>query len=289
MSLFPEDRAPPPGIAHPIRIKLDRLTLRHPRQRGGCWLALELWNQLGLDAFWAPRLAESRKGTSWLQVLKTLTCYRLLDPGSEWRLHREWFGNSAMGGLLGDDEAVAAKNTLYRCLDRLLEHKDDLFSYLRTQWSGRFNASYDVLLYDLTSTYFECEAPEDSKLRRFGYSRDKRPDCVQVVAALIVTPEGFPVAHEVMPGNTSDKTALPAFLRHIERRYGRRNRLWIMDRGIPTETALEQMRKEGASYPVGRPGVASPNSSASSSDNPGRRCRHGSRSNWPGKGKTSTC
>jgi len=253
MSLFPEDRAPPPGIAHPIRLRLDRMTLRHPRQWGGCWLALELWNQLGLDGFWAPRLADSRKGTSWLQVLKTLTCYRLLDPGSEWRLHREWFRASAMGDLLREDDAVAAKNTLYRCLDRLLEHKDELFSHFKAQWSGLFNASYDVLLYDLTSTYFECEAPEDSKLRRFGYSRDKRPDCVQVVVALIVTPEGFPVAYEVMPGNTSDKTTLPAFLRRIEHRHGRRNRLWIMDRGIPTEAALEQMRREGASYLVGTP------------------------------------
>jgi len=251
LSLFPEDRAPPPDIAHPIGIQLDRMSLRRPRQWGGCWLALELWNQLGLDGFWTPRLGESRKGTPWLQVLKTLVCYRLLDPGSEWRLHRDWFGKSAMGDLLGEDESVSAKNTLYRCLDRLVEHKDD--SHLKAQWSGLFNASYDILLYDLTSTYFECDPPEDSTLRRFGYSRDKRPDCVQVVVALIVTPEGFPVAYEVMPGNTSDKTTLPTFLDRIERRYGRRNRLWIMDRGIPTEPALERMRAEGASYLVGTP------------------------------------
>jgi transposase len=254
MSLFPEDRTPPPDVSHPVQIRLSQMTLRHPRQWGGCWLALELWNQLGLDAFWTSRLPVSRNGTEWLHVLKTLVSYRLLDPGSEWRLHRDWFKNSAMSDLLGEDDSVAAKNTLYRCLDKLCEHKTDLFSFLKTQWSLLFNATYDVLLYDLTSAYFECDVPEETAgLRRFGYSRDKRPDCVQVVIALIVTPEGFPVAYEVMPGNTSDKTTLSDFLKKIESQYGKRNRLWIMDRGIPTEEALEQMRAEGASYLVGTP------------------------------------
>jgi len=254
MSLFPEDRTPPPDVSNPIQIRLSQMTLRHPREWGGCWLAMELWNQLGLDSFWSPRLPDSRKGTGWLNVLKTLVGYRLLDPGSEWRLHRDWFKNSAMGDLLSEDDSVAAKDTLYRCLDKLCTHKADLFSFLKDQWSLLFDASYDVLLYDLTSTYFECDPPETADgLKRFGYSRDKRPDCVQVVIALIVTPEGFPVAYEVMPGNTSDKTTLPEFLRKIEAQYGKMNRLWIMDRGIPTEEALEQMRAEGASYLVGTP------------------------------------
>ena len=254
MSLFPEDRIPPPEVTNPVRIQLNRMTLRRPRQWGGCWLAMELWNQLGLDAFLGARLLDSRKGTIWLHVLKTLVSYRLLDPGSEWRLHRDWFKNSAMADLLGEDDSVVAKDTLYRCLDKLCKHKNEMFIFLKERWSLLFNASYDVLLYDLTSTYFECDPPEEgSALRRFGYSRDKRPDCVQVVIALIVTPEGFPVAYEVMPGNTSDKTTLPDFLRKIERQYGKRNRLWIMDRGIPTEASLEQMRAEGASYLVGTP------------------------------------
>ncbi len=253
MSLFPEDRTPPPEIANPVQIRLSQMTLRHPRQWGGCWLAMELWSQLGLDSFWTPRLLDSRKGTNWLNVLKTLVTYRLLDPGSEWRLHRDWFKTSAMADLLDEDDSVAAKDTLYRCLDKLCEHKNDLFSFLKTQWGLLFHASYDILLYDLTSTYFECDVPENEGLRKFGYSRDKRSDCVQVVIALIVTPEGFPVAYEVMPGNTSDKTTLPEFLRKVEAQYGKMNRLWIMDRGIPTEAALEQMRKEGASYLVGTP------------------------------------
>ena len=254
MSLFPEDRTPPPEVPNPVQIRLNQMTLRHPRQWGGCWLALELWNQLELDTFWSARLSDSRKGTAWLNVLKTLVSYRLLDPGSEWRLHRDWFTNSAMADLLGEDDSIATKDTLYRCLDKLCDHKNELFSFLKTRWNELFNASYDVLLYDLTSTYFECDAPEERDgLRRFGYSRDKRSDCVQVVIALIVTPEGFPVAYEVMPGNTSDKTTLPEFLCKIEAQYGKMNRLWIMDRGIPTEEALEQMRQEGASYLVGTP------------------------------------
>jgi len=254
MSLFPDDRTPPADVCNPIQIRLNRMTLHRPRQWGGCWLAMELWNQLGLDGFWAPRLPDSRKGTGWLNVLKTLVSYRLLDPGSEWRLHRDWFKNSAMADLLSEDDSIAAKNTLYRCLDKLCRHKTELFSFLKERWGLLFNASYDVLLYDLTSTYFECDPPKPADgLRRFGYSRDKRSDCVQVVIALIVTPEGFPVAYEVMPGNTSDKTTLPDFLRKIENQYGKRNRLWIMDRGIPTEEALAQMRAQGASYLVGTP------------------------------------
>ena len=254
MSLFPEDRTPPPEACNPVQIRLNQMTLHAPRQWGGCWLAMELWNQLGLDGFWTGRLPASRKSTTWLNVLKTLVTYRLLDPGSEWRLHRHWFKNSAMKDLLGEDDSVAAKNTLYRCLDKLCAHRQELFCFLKTQWSLLFNASYDVLLYDLTSTYFECDVPEAAGgLRRFGYSRDKRSDCVQVVIALIVTPEGFPVAYEVMPGHTSEKTTLPDFLRKIETHYGKMNRLWIMDRGIPTEEALEQMRREKASYLVGTP------------------------------------
>lgn len=254
MSLFSEDRTPPPDISNPVHIRLNQMTLPHPRQWGGCWLATELWHQLELDTFWKQHLAASRKGTKWLNVLKTLVSYRLLDPGSEWRLHRDWFKNTAMADLLDADHSVAAKDTLYRCLDKLLEHKEDLFSFLKERWSLMFNASYDILLYDLTSTYFESKPPENADaLRRFGYSRDKRSDCVQVVIALIITPEGFPIAYEVMPGNTSDKSTLPHFLEQIERQYGKRNRLWIMDRGIPTEEALGRMRREEASYLVGTP------------------------------------
>jgi len=174
-------------------------------------------------------------------VLKTLVAYRLIDPGSEWRLHRQWFERSAMADLPGEGFDLAAKDTLYRCLDKLLAHKADLFSFLQQRWQTLFGAKFDVLLYDLTGTCFECDVPAPGK-RRFGYSRDKRSDCVQVVIALIVTPDGFPLAYEVMPGNTSDKTTLRDFINKIEAQYGKVGRTWLMDRGIPTEEVLAEMR-----------------------------------------------
>lgn len=253
--LFPSDRQPPKEVAH-VQIRMDRLQLRRPRQWGACWLALELWKQLDLDAFWAPRLPASREGTRWLNVLKTLVTYRLIDPGSEFRLHRLWYDRTAMADLLGEDFRPAAKENLYRCLDKLLAHREELFHQLVPRWRDLFGARFEVLLYDLTSTYFEVDPPDpQTSKRRHGYSRDKRPDCVQVVIALVVTPEGFPLAYEVLPGNTQDRQTLAGFLKRIEDRYGRAERIWIMDRGVPTEDTLEQMRQSDppVRYLVGTP------------------------------------
>jgi transposase len=254
VALFPEDRSAPALECDVVHVRLSGLRLRRPRQWGACWLACELWNQLRLDDFWSPRLPNSREGTSWLNVLKTLVAYRLIDPGSEWRLHRQWFEQSAMADLLGEDFNLVAKDNLYRCLDKLLAHKTELFSFLQQKWKALFDAKFDVLLYDLTSTYFECDVPEAGN-RRFGYSRDKRSDCVQVVIALIVTPDGFPLAYEVMPGNTSDKTTLRDFIKRIEAQYGKVGRTWLMDRGIPTEAVLAEMRASETPmhYLVGTP------------------------------------
>ena len=255
LCLFPADREPPSSIAH-VQIRMDKLELRRPRQWGACWLALELWAKLRLDEFWAPRLPASREGTRWLNVLKTLVAYRLIDPGSEFRLHRLWYDRTAMADLLGDDFRPAAKENLYRCLDKLLAHRDDLFDHLVPRWKDLFGARFEVLLYDLTSTYFEIDPPDPAaSKRRHGYSRDKRSDCVQVVIALVVTPEGFPLAYEVLPGNTQDKQTLRDFLRHIETRYGKAERVWIMDRGVPTEETLAEMRQSDppVHYLVGTP------------------------------------
>jgi transposase len=253
VALFPAGSMPADDV-DAIGVRLSELRVERPRQWGACWLALDLWQQLELDSFWRSRLRPSREGTPWLKVLKTLVAYRLIDPGSEWKLHRQWFDASAMADLLDSDFALAEKNTLYRCLDRLVEHKDELFKFLKRRWGELFGAKFDVLLYDLTSTYFETDVergPED--LRQFGYSRDKRGDCRQVVIALIVTPEGFPLSYEVLAGNTADSTTLSEFLDRIEQRYGRANRIWVMDRGIPTEDSLAKMRAMGASYLVGTP------------------------------------
>lgn len=254
IALFPEDRLPPVLDCDVVQVRLGGLRLRRPRQWGGCWLACHLWDKLELDAFFSPRLPPSREGTRWLNVLKTLVTYQLIDAGSEWRLHRQWYEQSAMGDLLGEDFGLAQKDNLYRCLDKLLAHKADLFSFLQQRWKTLFDAKFEVLLYDLTSTYFECDPPEAGK-RRHGYSRDKRPDCVQVVIALIVTPDGLPLAYEVMAGNTSDKTTLRAFLARIEAQYGKAGRTWVMDRGVPTEAVLAQMRaaETPTHYLVGTP------------------------------------
>jgi transposase len=258
VALFAAERAiEAEADEHIVRVRLSQMQLRRPREWGACWLACHVYQELGLDRFWAERLPPSRKGTRWDLILQTLCAYRLIDPGSEWRLHREWFERSAIGELLGADFAALAEiHKLYECHDRILEHKSALFDHLAGRWRDLFNASFEVVLYDLTSSYFESDPPwAEGDKRRFGYSRDKRPDCVQVVIALIVTPEGFPLAYEVLAGNTSDKTTLKAFLEKIEKQYGKARRIWLMDRGIPTEETLAQMRQSDPPvlYLVGTP------------------------------------
>jgi hypothetical protein len=249
IALFPEDRLPAIPDDAVVQIRLRELTVRRPRQWGACWLACHLWAELGLHTFWAEHLPPSRKGTRWDLILTALTAYRLLDPGSEWRFHREWYLQSAMPDLLGAGYELAEIHKLYRCLDHLLPQKRALFAHLTARWRDLFNLTYEVLLYDLTSTYFESDPPDDPRdKRRFGYSRDKRGDCVQLVIALIITPEGFPLAYEVLAGNVTDNRTLRLFLRQIERRYGKAERIWLMDRGIPTEATLDQMR--GSTPPV---------------------------------------
>lgn len=257
VALFPEDRVVETADAEIVRIKLSELQLRRPRQWGACWLACQLYEELQLDGFWAERLPPSRKGTRWDLVLETLCAYRLIDPGSEWRLHRQWFESSAMSDLLSADFGdLAEAHKLYACHDLILEHKKELFDHLTERWKDLFNAKFDILLYDLTSTYFESDPPfPEGDKRKYGYSRDKRSDCVQVVIALVVTPEGFPLAYEVMAGNTSDKSTLKTFLEKIEKQYGKAQRIWVMDRGIPTEQTLRQMRQSDPPvlYLVGTP------------------------------------
>ena len=256
MALFPEDRPVEIDDRDVVKIRLNEVKLRRPRQWGACWLACTLYEQLGLDIFWAERLPPSRKGTRWDLIAQALCCYRLLDPGSEWRLHRHWYETSAMPDLLGAGFELVEIHKLYACLDQLLTHKQVLFDHLTTRWKDLFNATFDVLLYDLTSTYFESDPPfAEQDKRQYGYSRDKRSDCVQVVIALIVTPEGFPLAYEVMAGNTADNTTLKGFLKKIEEQYGKAERIWVMDRGIPTEEVLQEMRMSDppVSYLVGTP------------------------------------
>ncbi|HUU22687.1 MAG TPA: IS1634 family transposase [Phycisphaerae bacterium] len=252
LALFPDDRPIPPDAVNALQIRLSEMKLLRPRRFGDCWLGCWLWQHLELDRFWRKRFQDARGEVPWEKVLQLLAVHRLIAPGSEYRLHRQWFLHSAMDELLGVDFQAAAKDRLYRCLDRLLAHKDDLFRHLRQRWQDLFAAEFDVLLYDLTSTYFEGLCRENPKARH-GYSRDGRGDCRQVVIALIVTPQGFPLAYEVLPGNTVDNTTLREFLRKIEARYGKARRIWIMDRGVPCEATLAEMRQAETDYLVGTP------------------------------------
>ena len=254
LSLFPDDREIPADAVDSLQVKVSGLELRRPRVFGSCWLGCELWRQLGLHEFWDTRLAGSREEVAWEKVLQLLVVNRLLDPGSEFRVHRQWYLSTAMDALLGTDFAVAEKDRLYRCLDRVLEHKQELFLWLRQKWADLFQADFEVLLYDLTSTYFEG-AMEQNPKAKYGHSRDKRTDCLQVVIALVITSDGFPLAYEVMDGNTSDRATLRGFLDKIEKTYGKAKRMWVMDLGIPSEEILREMRDPAREifYLVGTP------------------------------------
>jgi hypothetical protein len=252
--LFAEDRDIPPEVLNGLQVKLSELTLQHPRVFGDCWLGCRLWDELQLGAFWRERLPEGKAEVPWFKVLELLTVRQLVAPGSKWHLHRQWFVSSAMDQLLEEDFAVAAKNRLYECLDRIDSHRAALFTHLQARWKDLFGATYDLLLYDLTSSYFEGEMEQAPKAKH-GYSRDKRPDCRQVVIAVVLSAEGFPLAYEIMPGNTSDRTTLKLFLQKVQAQYGQARRIWIMDRGIPIEKTLSEMRQSDPpiGYLVGTP------------------------------------
>ena len=237
--LIPPHPEPKRETSTSVRIRLSKMTVENIREWGACWLGLYLWDLVGLDEFWTSRLLPSSHGTDWLAVFKAIVLYRLTDPGSEWRMHREWYDRTAVRDLLGDG-AFTPKSTLYSCLDRLVAHKDGMFEFLRDRWAGLFASDCRVILYDLTSTYFEVDGTkaEKSDLLRHGYSRDRRGDCLQVVIALVLTPDGLPLAYEVMPGNTSDKGTQVQFVERLVKKYGRGGKLdslWLMDRGVPTE------------------------------------------------------
>jgi transposase len=244
--------AAPPDAPDVCEVILSSLAVRHPRQFGACWLGSRLWQELGLDQFFAEALQDRRGPVAWSKVLELLAVNRLCDPQSELGIHQRWFGTTAMDTILGTDDAVAAKDRLYRALDKALEHKEALETHLGKRWRDLFGARYDLLLYDLTSTYFEGQAGEASKAA-FGYSRDHRPDCRQLLLALVVTEEGFPLSYEVFEGNRADVTTLEEILDSVERKHGSLGRVWVFDRGIVSEENLELLRRRGACYLVATP------------------------------------
>jgi transposase len=253
MRLFTDRDGQLPVAAEDVaEVILSSLVVRRPRRFGDCWIGCKLWEELGLRAFWDRALEEQRGEVPWAKVVELLVVNRLCDPRSELFIHEKWFPQTAMDLLLDSDAAVAEKDRLYRALDRMVVHKDGLERHLGDKWRDFFGARFDVLLYDLTSTYFEGNAEEVEKAAR-GYSRDHRPDCAQLVIALVVTPEGFPLTYEVFDGDRADVTTLEAMLDQVEGKHGRARRIWVFDRGIVSEANLQSLRERGGQYIVGTP------------------------------------
>jgi transposase len=252
LRLFTDREGQAPAADDVAEVILSSLVVRRPRRFGECWIGCKLWEDLGLRAFWDQALGEQRGQVPWAKVVELLVVNRLCAPRSELSVHERWFAQTAMDLLLGADASVAEKDRLYRALDRMVVHKEALEKHLAGKWCDLFGATFDVLLYDLTSTYFEGQSIEVDKARR-GYSRDHRPDCLQILLAVVVTPEGFPLSYEVLPGNVHDEGTLENALEGIERKHGKARRIWVFDRGVVSEANLQRLRQRGAQYVVGTP------------------------------------
>ena len=252
LKLFPSEVEPPDDDPNVARVLLNKVRLERARQLGSCFLALELWRRLGLDQFWEGLLDWAGADVPWSRVAAVLAINRLCAPGSELAIEERWYPTTALDDLLAIPEGSLNDTRLYRCLDRLLPHKTKLERHLRERYGELFGAEFDVLLYDLTSSYVEGAGEKDPMLQR-GYSRDHRPDCKQVVIALIVNAEGFPLSYETFDGNRADVSTLEAVMRMVERKYGRARRVWVFDRGIVSEENLAALRRRNGQYLVGMP------------------------------------
>ena len=252
LKLFPSQVEPPADDPDVARVLVNQVRLERTRQFGACWLGLELWKRLGLDRFFEERVDEHEADVPWSRVTALLAINRLCAPGSELAMEERWYPTTAMDDLLGIEEGKINDTRLYRCLDRILPHKTKLEQHLIQRYGELFGAEFDVLLYDLTSTYVEGAAEKNPMIRR-GYSRDHRPDCEQMVIALIVNSEGFPFSYETFDGNRADVSTMETILRMVERKYGKARRIWVMDRGIVSEENLQAIRKRGGQYLVGTP------------------------------------
>ncbi len=252
LKLFPAHVEPPPDDPQVARVLLNKVRLERTRQFGSCWLGLELWKRLELDRFFADAVDEQEADVPWSRVAAVLAINRLCAPGSELAVEERWYPSTALDDLLGIQEGKLNDTRLYRCLDRILPHKTKLERHLKQRYGELFGAEFEVLLYDLTSTYVEGAAEKNPMMRR-GYSRDHRPDCEQMVIALIVNSEGFPFSYETFDGNRADVSTMETILRIVERKYGKARRIWVFDRGIVSEENLAAIRKRGGQYLVGTP------------------------------------
>jgi transposase len=252
LKLFPSHVAPPADDPQVARVLLNKVRLERTRQFGACFLGLELWKRLELGRFFEQTIDSEQVDVPWSRVAALLAINRLCAPGSELAIEQRWYPSTALDDLLQIEEGKINDTRLYRCLDRMLPHKTKLERHLKSRYGELFGAEFDVLLYDLTSTYVEGAAEKNPMVRR-GYSRDHRPDCEQLVIALIVNHEGFPFSYETFNGNRSDVSTMETILRMVERKYGKARRIWVFDRGIVSEENLAAIRKRDGQYLTGTP------------------------------------
>jgi len=252
LKLFPSQVAPPPDDPQVARVLVNKVRLERSRQFGSCFLGLELWKRLELDRFFEQAVDGESADVPWSRVAALLAINRVCAPGSELTIEQRWYPSTALDDLLQIEEGKINDTRLYRCLDRILPHKTKLERHLKNRYGELFGAEFDVLLYDLTSTYVEGAAEKNPMVRR-GYSRDHRPDCEQLVIALIVNQEGFPFSYETFNGNRSDVSTMETILRMVERKYGKARRIWVFDRGIVSEENLAAIRKRDGQYLTGTP------------------------------------
>src|SRR6516164_1715456 len=252
LKLFPSHGEVPEDDPEVARVLVNRVRFERTRQFGACFLGWGLWKCLGLDRFFEQAVDGDAADVLWSRVTAVLAINRLCAPGSELGIEERWYPGTALDDLLEIEDGKINDTRLYRCLDRVLPHKTKLEQHLKQRYGELFGAEFDVLLYDLTSTYVEGAAEKNPMMRR-GYSRDHRPDCEQMVIALIVNSEGFPFSYETFDGNRADVSTMETILRMVERKYGKARRIWVFDRGIVSEENLAAIRKRGGQYLVGTP------------------------------------
>jgi len=239
-----------PGPAQPVAVRLDRVRVERGRAFGAVWLAWQLWRALHLDELCTERLPPGREAVPWAQMAAVLVVARLCEPASELHIAEQWYRQTALEDLLGVPSALVNDDRLYRALDQLLPHKTALERHLVQRLGELFALDYDLLLYDVTSTYFEGLAPHNALARR-GHSRDHRPDCLQVCLALVVTREGLPLGYEVFAGNQTDVTTVEEIVGTMDARYGLANRIWVMDRGMTSAENVAWLQQTGRRYLIG--------------------------------------
>ena len=237
-----------PVTAEPVAVRLDQVRLERARQFGDVWLGWRLWCALELDRFCQARLTAGRESAPWAAVAAILVIARLCEPSSELHIAEDWYRRTALDDLLGVSPAHVDDNRLYRALDRLLPHKQALEAHLKQRLGTLFELDYELLLYDVTSTYFEGEA---NALAQRGYSRDHRHDCKQVCIGLVVTRDGMPLGYEVFAGNRADVTTVEEIVNKIERQYGRARRVWVMDRGMVAADTVAWLQNSQRLYLIG--------------------------------------